>query len=401
MVRILRKVGLITFMTVCISYFLFAGLLGRPKYVGNTVEDQYTFVFVRENEQLNVLPPESSTKNVTVEHNKAQKNDLPIQSMKFRNNKAKLWEKQMSADDLISSLQKQRKNYQAMNRYEVKFQGTINQQHNPHDLLCQIKHRVNISTLKTSELPESACSWSQYLPNQEIQEVVGKLKRCAVVASAASIKGSKLGEEIDSHDAVFRFNAAPTKGFETDVGSKTTFRLINSQVVTQRGFNFLENSIYKDVILILWDPAPYNADTYQWSKKPEYKFFEPYRKYRIANPKQPFYIMNPQTLWQMWNIIQENSPELIHPNPPSSGSIGILLMMNLCDEVNVYEFLPSSRQTDQCYYFKQYFDKACTYGAYHPLIYEKNLIKRLNKGTEDDIYKNGKVTLSGIRDLQC
>lgn len=36
--------------------------------------------------------------------------------------------------------------------------------------------------------------------------------------------------QIDLHDIVLRFNHAPTKGHEKDVGSKTTIRVVNSQV---------------------------------------------------------------------------------------------------------------------------------------------------------------------------
>ena len=74
--------------------------------------------------------------------------------------------------------------------------------------------------------------------------------------------------------------------------------------------------------------------------------------------------------WELWDIIQEISSELIQPNPPSSGMLGIAIMMSLCDQVDIYEFLPSKRKTDVCYYYQRYFDSACTMGACHPLPFE-------------------------------
>ncbi|XP_018410299.1 PREDICTED: beta-galactoside alpha-2,6-sialyltransferase 1 [Nanorana parkeri] len=331
----------------------------------------------------------------------SSKNVIPKSIMTGVRFMPKLWPKEMTSKDLIGRLQSTRRNYQIMNTYKVTFKGQINQNHSAEEILCHLKNRVNMSAIMASHVHLHATSWSQDLPKKTIQEEIGKLGRCAVVTSAGSMRFSKLGQEIDSHEAVLRFNKAPTKGFEIDVGSKTTIRLMNSQIVALPSYTFLDDPIYKSGILIMWDPAAYEQNVYQWYKKPEFKFFERYSKYRKQNPNQPFYILNPKNSWQLWNIIQENSPENIQPNPPSSGSLGILLMMNLCDEVNVYEFLPSTRQSDLCYYYDRYNDRACTVGGYHPLMYEKNLVMKLNRGDMDTIHKYGKVTLPGFRNLKC
>lgn len=80
---------------------------------------------------------------------------------------------------------------------------------------------------------------------------------------------------------------------------------------------------------------------------------------------------------------------------------GILLMMALCEQVHVYEYIPSMRQTDLCHYHELYYDSACTLGAYHPLLYEKSLIQRLNTGTESDLRRRGRVTLPGLSMVDC
>ncbi|XP_065827929.1 CMP-N-acetylneuraminate-beta-galactosamide-alpha-2,3-sialyltransferase 1-like [Oscarella lobularis] len=51
-------------------------------------------------------------------------------------------------------------------------------------------------------------------------------QRCAVVGTAGNLRGAGHGKEIDSFDVVIRMNTAPTKGYENDVGTKTTHHLV-------------------------------------------------------------------------------------------------------------------------------------------------------------------------------
>ncbi|XP_067395009.1 beta-galactoside alpha-2,6-sialyltransferase 1 isoform X2 [Emydura macquarii macquarii] len=280
-----------------------------------------------------------------------------------------VWNEDNSSKNLIPRLQKVRMNYLSMNKYNVTYNGQRNTAKlSPEKLLCQLRDRVNVTMIHGSDGPFSTSEWQDYLPRKNLSEEVGHLGRCAVVSSAGSLKSSHLGPEIDTHDAVLRFNGAPTTEFQQDVGEKTTVRLVNSQLVTVEEQKFLTETLYNTGILIVWDPSPYHAEIHEW---------------------------------ELWDILQENSLEDIQPNPPSSGMLGIVIMMTLCDEVNVYEFLPSKRQTDVCHYYQRFHDRACTMGAYHPLLFEKNLVKHINQGTDEYIYTHGKVTLPGFRNIHC
>ncbi|XP_034636827.1 beta-galactoside alpha-2,6-sialyltransferase 1 isoform X2 [Trachemys scripta elegans] len=313
-----------------------------------------------------------------------------------------VWNEDSSSKNLIPRLRKVKNNYLSMNKYNVTYKGQRNTAKlSPEKLLCQLRDRVNVTMIHGSDGPFNTSEWQMYLPRKNLSQEVGHFRQCAVVSSAGSLKSSHLGPEIDLHDAVLRFNGAPTIGFQNDVGEKTTVRLVNSQLVTVEEQKFLTDTLYNTGILIVWDPAPYHAEINEWYRKPDYSFFANYKVYRTRHPEQPFYILNPKMQWQLWDILQENSLEEIQPNPPSSGMLGIVIMMTLCDEVDVYEFLPSKRQTDICHYYQRYHDRACTMGAYHPLLFEKNLVKHINQGQNELIYTHGKVTLPGFRNMHC
>ena len=61
-----------------------------------------------------------------------------------------------------------------------------------------------------------------------------RCRTCAVVMSSGAMKGSRLGPSIDAHDFVFRFNLAPTIGFESDVGARTTYDMVMHNAKSQR-----------------------------------------------------------------------------------------------------------------------------------------------------------------------
>ncbi|KAM9802914.1 beta-galactoside alpha-2,6-sialyltransferase 2 [Syngnathus typhle] len=316
----------------------------------------------------------------------------------------RLWQGRLSIEMLEPKLQRARNDYLNSNKHRVAYKGLRRPSQSAKELLCHLKAKARLSTVDGSEKPFFSLGWAHLVPTLQLEQMSqggSPIKTCAVVASAGAILRSGLGKEIDAHDAVIRFNAAPTEGYEKDVGSKTTMRIINSMVMATPRFHFQTSSLYKNVTLLAWDPAPYSLNLSKWYTSPDYDLFGPYAEHRKLHPDQPFYILHPRYIWGLWDVIQGNSQANIQPNPPSSGFLGILVMMALCEQVHVYEYIPSMRKTDLCHYYERQFDTACTLGAYHPLLFEKSLILRINTGTASDLRRKGRVTLPGFRTFHC
>lgn len=51
--------------------------------------------------------------------------------------------------------------------------------------------------------------------------------QCALVSSSGQMLGSGIGQKIDRTECVVRMNNAPTHGYERDVGSKTSLRVVS------------------------------------------------------------------------------------------------------------------------------------------------------------------------------
>ena len=140
-----------------------------------------------------------------------------------------------------------------------------------------------------------------------------RYKSCAVVGNSGSLLETQFGFDIDKNEAVIRFNAAVTQGYEQFVGQKTTVRLLNA--VDYKGPEGTEGELRLTTAR--------GSDVKVWVKKLEQ---------RPEEMRNRSFVLDPEMLCHAWAWIGN------HGEKPSSGLVGVVLALKMCEKVEMYGF---------------------------------------------------------------
>ncbi len=151
-------------------------------------------------------------------------------------------------------------------------------------------------------------------------------KNCAIVGNSGKVLDRNKGDEINNHDCIVRFNAAPTEKYENHVGSRTDFRVLNGPIMiggsvdyvtTPR--NWIENLSGERLVLM-----PHR-------RKRKEEHFNTAKN--LAGDKNEIYVTDASI-----ETHSESASRDFGITKPSTGLKTILLFLSLVSSVNLYGF---------------------------------------------------------------
>ncbi|XP_066296323.1 beta-galactoside alpha-2,6-sialyltransferase 2-like [Branchiostoma lanceolatum] len=279
------------------------------------------------------------------------------------------------------------------------------------EMSCKLKKNVPFSTITRKQASKDKNS--AFLPEESLEKLV-HFNSCAVVSSSHALRLHTYGQEIDSHNAVLRFNCAPTHRFEKFVGNRTDIRLINTLIPLEnyRGCRqefWSENStVFKsDTTLVIRNMDAINVGPHGVNlKKDKHHVFSNLIKYRKTYPNRTMSYIQRADFGK--DILAElarfcNATKMCKKSrwTPSTGMFGVVMMMHLCDWVHVYELVPSKKNNTKLVY---YYDETRVWKPAkdrHSYQEEQIYIKTLSLTPDKDIEDTGVVLLQGLSQIRC
>ncbi|XP_078146553.1 CMP-N-acetylneuraminate-beta-galactosamide-alpha-2,3-sialyltransferase 1-like [Centroberyx gerrardi] len=200
----------------------------------------------------------------------------------------------------------------------------------------------------------------------------GRCRTCAVVGNSGTLRGSHYGALIDFHDVVIRMNRARTKGFEVDVGTRTTHHVMYPESAMD-----LDPTTH----LVLF---PYKTLDLRWlvsafttgSVKATYQSV----KQKIQANKDLVMVLNPAFIKYVHEIWLDKNGKY-----PSTGFLALVLGMHICDEVNVFGY-GADKDGDWNHYWEELKNKHYRTGI-HGGENEFKLINQLSQIQKVNFFK--------------
>ncbi|XP_073446465.1 CMP-N-acetylneuraminate-beta-galactosamide-alpha-2,3-sialyltransferase 1 [Dendrobates tinctorius] len=157
-----------------------------------------------------------------------------------------------------------------------------------------------------------------------------RCRTCAVVGNSGNLKGSEYGQEIDSHNLVFRMNHAPTAKFEKDVGNKTTHHFVYPESM---------RDLQDDVSMVL---IPFKTLDLQWIVSAlttgtiNFTYAPVPQKIKVSKDK--ILVYHPEFMKYVYDRWL-----LHHGRYPSTGILSVIFALHVCDQVDLYGFGADSK----------------------------------------------------------
>lgn len=205
-----------------------------------------------------------------------------------------------------------------------------------------------------------------------VQPSPHRCRTCAVVGNSHNLKKSGYGKIIDSQDVVIRMNFGPTKGYEQDIGTKTTHRALYPESASD---------LQSNTHLVLF---PFKLLDLQWLIKAlssgfTGRSYAPVRAKIQAN-KTLVMVVNPAFMRHVHDFWLDRKGHY-----PSTGFMTLILALYFCDEVHVFGFGADGEGNWSHYW--QALKNSKSVNVIHPAQHEYNVILRLAQQGKFKMYK--------------
>lgn len=258
---------------------------------------------------------------------------------------------------------------------------------------------LNYTTLRDSLSVLNLRANQQMFDDWELRGKGSGCIRCAVVGNGGILNGSRKGTEIDGHHYVFRTNGAIFKGFEADVGTRTTHYTFSTNTMKnsighyrrlgyegppqskETRYVFLPDHD-RDYLLMKAVATHTPVDRGPEKSNSPPKYFGDEASVEQLKMYHPDFIRYLRNRFLLSPTMKTRYKDIYRP---STGSVMLLAALHTCDQVSAYGFMTPNYIDFSDHYYDKTYQKVVFY-VNHDFRLEMALWQKLHKAGVLQLY---------------